>query len=78
MIFLSVDKAEADRRMAARTGHFVPEQLLASQFAALEPPQPGEPGVTVVASDKLDPEETVAAIIAIMPPGEGASEGTEP
>ena len=73
MIFLSVDKAEADRRMAARTGHFFPEQLLSSQFAALEPPEPGEPGVTVVASDKMDPEETVAAIIAIMPTGEGAS-----
>ena len=73
MIFLSVDRAEADRRMAARTGHFFPEQLLGSQFAALEPPQPGEPGVTVVASDKMDPEEIVAAIIAIVQPSESAS-----
>jgi gluconokinase len=73
MIFLSVDRAEADQRMTARTGHFFPEQLLSSQFAALEPPQPGEPGVTVVTSDKMDPAETVAAIIAIVPPGPGAS-----
>ena len=73
MIFLSVDRAEADRRMLARTGHFFPEQLLSSQYAALEPPQPGEPGVTVVASDKMDPAETVEAIIAIVQPGEGAS-----
>ena len=73
MIFLSVDRAEADRRMVARIGHFFPEQLLSSQYAALEPPQPGEPGVTVVTSDKMDPTETVAAIIAIVQPGEGAS-----
>lgn len=77
MIFLSVDRAEADRRLTVRTGHFFPEQLLSSQFDALEPPQPGEPGVTVVASDKLDAAETVAAIIAIVPPGEGASYGAE-
>jgi gluconokinase len=73
MIFLSVDRAEADRRMVARIGHFFPEQLLSSQYAALEPPQPDEPGVTVVTSDKMDPTETVAAIIAIVQPGEGAS-----
>jgi gluconokinase len=73
MIFLSVDRAEADRRMIARTGHFFPEQLLNSQYAALEPPQPDEPGVIVVASDKMDPAETVAAIIAIVQPGEDAS-----
>ena len=73
MIFLSVDRAEADRRMVARTGHFFPEQLLSSQYAALEPPQPDEPGVTVVTSDKMDPAETVEAIIEIVQPGEGAS-----
>jgi gluconokinase len=73
MIFLSVDRAEADRRLTSRTGHFFPEQLLNSQFDALEPPQPGEPGVIVVASDKESPAETVAAIIAIVRPGEGAS-----
>jgi gluconokinase len=75
MIFLSVDRAEADRRLTSRTGHFFPERLLSSQFAALEPPQPDEPGVTVVDSDKQDPAETVAAIIAIVRPGEGASQG---
>ena len=73
MIFLSVDRAEADRRMLARTGHFFPEQLLSSQYAALELPQPDEPGVIVVASDKMDPAETVAAIIAIVQPDEVAS-----
>lgn len=30
------------RRMAARTGHYMPASLLDSQFAALEPPGPDE------------------------------------
>ena len=75
MIFLSVDRAEADRRMTARHGHFFPERLLSSQFDALEPPQPDEPGVTVVASGEEGPADTVAAIIAIVRAGEGARPG---
>ena len=69
MIFLSVDREEAARRLAARHGHFFPAGLLNSQFDALEPPQPGEPGVTVVPSGR-DPAQTVAAIIAVV---QGAS-----
>ena len=57
MIFLSVDRAEADRRMTARIGHFFPEQLLSTQFDALEPPQPDEPRVTVVASGEESPAD---------------------
>ncbi|SDO88092.1 gluconate kinase, SKI family [Nakamurella panacisegetis] len=34
-------------RMAARSGHFMPTSLLDSQFATLEPLQPGEDGVAV-------------------------------
>jgi gluconokinase len=75
MIFLSVDRAEADRRMMARSGHFFPERLLDSQFDALEPPQPDEPGVTVVATGEESPAETVVAILAIVRPGEGAGPG---
>jgi gluconokinase len=68
MIFLSVDPEEAARRLAARHGHFFPSALLRSQFDALEPPAPDEPGVTVVASSH-EPAETVAAIIALVRPG---------
>lgn len=75
MIFLSVDRDEADRRMTSRAGHFFPERLLSTQFAALEPPQPGEPGVTVVASGKESPADTVAAILAIVRPGQAADQG---
>ncbi|WP_405579748.1 gluconokinase [Streptomyces sp. NBC_01190] len=34
-------------RLAARTGHFMPPELLRSQFEALEPLRPGEAGVVV-------------------------------
>jgi len=77
MIFLGVDRSELARRLAARHGHFFPEQLLDTQLGALEPPQPGESAVTVMAS-AADPADTVAAIIAIMRPGEGASQGRTP
>src|SRR5580692_4807308 len=73
MIFLSVDREEAARRLAVRHGHFFPSGLLSSQFDALEPPQPGEPGVSVVPSGR-DPAQTVAAIIAVV---QGAGEGPQ-
>ncbi|MGH3202116.1 MAG: gluconokinase [Streptosporangiaceae bacterium] len=68
MIFLSVDRDEVARRLAARHGHFFPAALLSTQLSALEPPQPDEPRVTVVASGH-DPADTVAAIIAVAQPG---------
>jgi gluconokinase len=69
MIFLSVNREEVARRLAARHGHFFPSALLSSQFDALEPPQPDEPRVTVVPSGP-DPQETVAAIIAVVQDGD--------
>jgi gluconokinase len=74
MIFLGVDRDEVARHLAARHGHFFPAQLLDTQFAALEPPQPGETAVTVVPLAD-NPADTVAAIIAIVRPGEGADQG---
>ena len=35
------------RRMSARGGHFMPAELLASQFATLEPLEPDENGIVV-------------------------------
>jgi gluconokinase len=68
MIFLSVSRAEAARRLAGRHGHFFGVGLLGTQFDVLEPPEPDEPRVTVVPSGN-DPEQTVAAIIAIVQGG---------
>jgi gluconokinase len=76
MIFLAVSQEEADRRLAARHGHFFPERLVGSQFEALEPPSPQESRVTVVPSGH-DPGETVAAIIAIVRRGEGGDDEAE-
>lgn len=58
-------------RMERRTGHFMPVSLLRSQFDTLEPPQPGEPFVTISAS--LPPErqlEEAAGLIADFYGGE--------
>ncbi|WP_395513935.1 gluconokinase [Streptomyces racemochromogenes] len=46
-VHLTGDRALVGERMAARTGHFMPPSLLDSQFAALEPLQPDEPGLAV-------------------------------
>jgi gluconokinase len=43
-VFLELTRDEAQRRVAARAAHFFSADLVASQFAALEPPV-GEPGV---------------------------------
>jgi gluconokinase len=46
-------------RMAGRSGHYMPESLLASQLATLEPPGADEPDVR-----RLDISETAADVIA--------------
>jgi gluconokinase len=46
-IHLSGSHQILSKRMAARTGHFMPPSLLESQLAALEPPTPDEVAVTV-------------------------------
>ncbi|AIR91132.1 gluconokinase [Pseudomonas cremoricolorata] len=38
-VFLQLTPAEAERRVLARPGHFMPASLIASQFAALESPE---------------------------------------
>ena len=66
MVFLAVDREVLARRLAARHGHFFPEQLLSSQFDALEPPAPDERVLTVVPADT--PAATVDSIIALLFP----------
>jgi carbohydrate kinase (thermoresistant glucokinase family) len=66
MIFLAPDHEVLARRLAARHGHFFPAQLLDTQFAALEPPQPDEHVLTVVPGEDL--AATVEAILAVLWP----------
>jgi gluconokinase len=67
MVFLATDREVLARRLAARVGHFFPEQLLASQLAAVEPPGPDEHVIRVVPADT--PGGTVEAIMALLFPG---------
>src|ERR1700741_3352972 len=55
IVLLDVPRAELERRLTSRHGHFFPERLLDSQLAALELPGPGERVLTVpVAGDSDD------------------------
>jgi gluconokinase len=42
MVFLLLTRADGEKRLAARAGHFFPPALLDSQLATLEPPQRDE------------------------------------
>jgi gluconokinase len=66
MVFLAVDREVLIRRLAARVGHFFPEQLLASQLQTLEPLGPDERVIRVVPADT--PAGTVDEIIAVLWP----------
>ncbi|SED65784.1 gluconokinase [Streptomyces sp. 2231.1] len=68
-IHLALDRAVAAERIARRRGHFMPPQLLDSQYAILEPLQADEPGVTVDASGSR--EEVLAEVLRAVPPPGG-------
>ena len=72
MVFLAPDREVLARRLAARHGHFFPEQLLGTQLTDLEPVQPDERVVTVVPAG--DPQATADAIIAVLFPQGGDHE----
>jgi gluconokinase len=64
MVFLTITKAQDEARLLARKGHFFREPLLASQFAALEPPDPAEQRVYSVPTSDEPPGQIVTEIIA--------------
>jgi gluconokinase len=66
-VYLEGSQALIARRLAARHGHFFKAELLASQFADLEPPGPDEAAITVPIDGT--PAEIVDAIIAAMARG---------
>jgi gluconokinase len=72
MAFLAPDREVLVRRLAARHGHFFPEELLGSQFTDLEPPQPDERVVAVVPAG--DAQATADAIVAVLFPQGGDDE----
>lgn len=63
MVFLTITTEQDEARLHARTGHFFHEPLMASQFAALEPPGQGERQVYPVAAGERPPGQLVTDII---------------
>jgi gluconokinase len=66
MVFLTISQAEDEARVLARKGHFFHEPLLASQFAALEPPDPAESRVHAIPTDAGPPGQLVTEIISML------------
>jgi gluconokinase len=75
LVFLDEDRDLLAQRLAARKGHFFPERLLDTQFAALEPPQPDEHAITVAESPDDRPGDMVTKIIGLLWPGDGSDPG---
>jgi gluconokinase len=76
VIALDVDHDTLRRRMAQRTGHYMPVSLLESQLATLEPLEPDERGVTLDAGKPL--EDVVAAALAAVEAVRQGRHGTLP
>lgn len=70
-LYLHGDYELLAARMAARTGHYMPLSLLASQLATLEAPGPDEDAQTFDMASR--PEDVVAAVAARWP-SHGASQ----
>jgi gluconokinase len=66
MVFLTIDRAACEARVLGRSGHFFAEPLLASQYAALEPPEPGESRVHAVPTGDESAGQLVGDIIALL------------
>ena len=74
-VHLHGDPALLAQRMEARTGHYMPASLLASQLETLEPPEPDEHAITFNAA--LPPEQiavqTAAWLVAATSPARPVS-----
>lgn len=64
LVYLKGDEALIARRIAARHEHFMPRNLLHSQFEALEEPGPDENPIIV--SIEPQPREIVARVLSAM------------
>ena len=62
VVFLSVDRTRLADRLAIRGGHFFPRELLDSQLAAVELPQPDERAVVI--EEREGPAAAVDQIIS--------------
>ena len=72
IIHLACSREELIRRLTGRTGHFFDPGLLDSQFAALEPPSPGD-GTLLVDGDAAEEEVTDDIVRLITRPADRAA-----
>jgi gluconokinase len=63
-VYLAVDRAELEARLATRQGHYMPAALLQSQLDTLEEPGTDEP--VIVDEGGGDPEATVDRVLAAV------------
>ena len=70
-VYLAVDRGEALRRVAGRTGHFMGAAMVDSQFETLEPPGPDERDVASVdaGADSATVLGRVEAVLTTLRPG---------
>ena len=66
LVFLMIERAQCAARVHSRLGHFFAEPLLSSQYAALEPPDPGESRVYPVPTSDESAGQLAADIIAML------------
>ena len=64
MVFLEVSREQDMARVSHRKGHFFAEPLVASQYEALELPDPAEARVYMVATADQPPAQLAGEIIA--------------
>jgi len=64
LVYLDADQPIIAQRIAARKGHFMPQSLMASQFADLEPPTADEQAIAVPAG--LPIEQQVGGVLKAL------------
>ncbi|MFH9609614.1 gluconokinase [Streptomyces sp. NPDC017448] len=72
-LHLTADPGLLARRLSRRTRHFMPESLLDSQLAALEPVAPDEPGATLDAAPP--PGDIADTALGLLPGQAGEHRG---
>lgn len=72
-VFLDAGRPLIERRVEARTGHFMPRTLIANQFDTLEPPGPAESDVLILDA-ALTVEDAVHAALDSFARGSAAVE----
>lgn len=71
-VYLQGDFDLLGARLAARVGHYMPASLLASQFAALEPPAPDEDAIVLDCRGAPDQLAMQAQAALAVPPTDRA------